>query len=520
MQSTNITGRRHRGAAFTAATAAAVLLALWALTALPAGAAESNDWPYDFDTGPCGTPPPPEPAQASGGEAFVGMAAPVTPQRRTEKKNPPRPPVIAVKLRAGDPIDWNTDPNDMNNLLKWMQAEMDVNFSWEVKPLSDVNLEGETAPVLYRTGHLPFSFSESERQRLRQYVMRGGLIIFDTCWGMEGFAESVRREMAEIFPEHPLKPLALDHPVYHAYYQDAGMVQFTPFSGGHTAPAELEGIEIGCRLGVIFSPHDLSCGWDMHTNKIEGGSWIETQDALRLGANIISYATATRDMDASLAHAKAYVDDSPTTAHRFRIGQLIHEGDWQPDRAALQNLLETVGEKTAIQISFATEGVEADFGSLSRFPFLYVTGHDDFTWDQDQVAAIRRYLANGGFIFADACCGRQAFDVAFRREIAKVLGEESGNLGWLRANHPIYTIHNDIERVRFTEAAHQRSRHVQGDQRPRLMGATVDGRLAVVYSPLALNVGWRVSPVPYSVGYAPESALDLGVNVVMYAMTQ
>lgn len=477
---------------------------------------------YDVDTGPCGTPPPPEPAQASGAEAFQGMAAPVTPQRRTEKKNPPKAPVIAVKLRSGDPLDWNTDPNDINNLLMWMQANMDVNFSWEDKALGDVDLEAEAAPVLYRTGHRAFSFSEAERQRLRDYVMRGGLIIFDTCWGMDEFADSVQREMAEIFPDHPLKELPLDHPVYNAYYEDAGMVQFTDFSGGGTQPAGLKGIEIDCRLGVIFSPHDMSCGWDMHTNELEGGSWIESEHALRLGANIISYATATRDMSASLAESKAFVDESSTTTDRFRVGQLIHEGDWQPNTVGLQNLLDRVGEKTALQISFATDGVEPSFEDLSRHPFLYVTGHGDFTWSDAQVAAIRRYLANGGFIFADACCGRQAFDIAFRREMGKVLGEgqSAGELAWLRSNHPIYSIHNQIEQVQYTEAAHQRSRHVRDDQRPRLMGAEIDGRLAVVYSPLAMNVGWRVSPVPYAVGYGPESALDLGVNVVMYAMMQ
>ncbi|MFW6058718.1 MAG: DUF4159 domain-containing protein [Phycisphaeraceae bacterium] len=472
---------------------------------------------------PCGTPPPPKPAQASSAEAFQGMSAPVAPQRRTEKKNPPRPPTIAIKLKSGDPLDWNTDPNDINNLLIWMKSKLEVNFTWEAKDLNEVDLTGETAPLLYRTGHRAFSFTPDQRQRLRDYVMRGGTIIFDTCYGKAGFAESVREEMAQIFPDHPLKQLALDHPVYHAYYPNAGMVQYTEGSGGHTGPAELEGIEVNCRLGVIFSPHDLSCGWDMHTNNIEGGSWIESEYALRLGANIVSYATATRDMGVSLTEAKAYVDESETTMDRFRVGQLIHEGEWRPDEVGLQNLLDQVGQKTALQISFATEGVEPDAGELSRYPFVYMTGHDEFTWSEAQVAAIRRYLANGGFIFADACCGREAFDVAFQREMGKVLRSSDGEgtpLAALPPKHAIYSIHKTVDRVQYTEATHIRSRNVRDDGQPQLLGATVNGRVAVVYSPIALNVGWRVNPVPYAVGYDPESALDLGMNVVMYAMTQ
>ena len=44
------------------------------------------------------------------------------------------------------------------------------------------------------------------------------------------------------------------------------------------------------------TPHDLSCGWDMHTHVIEGNSYIESEDGLKVGANYIAYATATRDL--------------------------------------------------------------------------------------------------------------------------------------------------------------------------------------------------------------------------------
>ena len=53
---------------------------------------------------------------------------------------------------------------------------------------------------------------------------------------------------------------------------------------------------------------------------------------------------------------------------------------------------------------------------------------------------------------------------------------------------------------------------------PSLEGITVDGQLAVVYSPLDLGCGWELKPHPYGVGYAWRDAIRLGVNVVVYAV--
>ena len=92
---------------------------------------------------------------------------------------------------------------------------------------------------------------------------------------------------------------------------------------------------------VVFSPHDLSCGWDMHTHELGDCSYIESEDSLKIGANLVAYATATRDLNVSLADAKTYVDAEPTKADKFRVGQIVHEGDWNPDPVGLRNLLDT-----------------------------------------------------------------------------------------------------------------------------------------------------------------------------------
>ena len=182
------------------------------------------------DAGPCGRAPPPKPARASAAEGIPPLPLPAQTLRRTEKKKPPRPPVVVVKIRTGTRLDWGTDPNDVNNLLIWMKSNLGVNFTYEKRRLGQINLEAGNVPVLYRSGHHAFSFSPAQRRQLRQYLLGGGMMIFDACCGRQKFAESARREIKAILPEYRLKPISLDHPIFNCYYQNASWVRFTPHS--------------------------------------------------------------------------------------------------------------------------------------------------------------------------------------------------------------------------------------------------------------------------------------------------
>ena len=54
---------------------------------------------------------------------------------------------------------------------------------------------------------------------------------------------------------------------------------------------------------------------------------------------------------------------------------------------------------------------------------------------------------------------------------------------------------------------------------PVLYGMEVDGKLCLIYSPYDLEGGWNEVRYPLSRGYMPESAKQLGANIIMYVMT-
>ena len=143
-----------------------------------------------------------------------------------------------------------------------------------------------------------------------------------------------------------------------------------------------------------------------------------------------------------------------------------------------------------------------------------MTGHREFHWNPDEAARLQRYLKAGGLLFADACCGRMSFDMAFRRELGKVFPGQK--LERLPLDHPLYHCHYDVERVEYTP----RGREDFGPfDTPELEAITRDGRVAVVYSKFDLGNGWEQFPHAYSYGLKDEAALKIGTNMIVYAIT-
>jgi hypothetical protein len=274
----------------------------------------------------------------------------------------------------------------------------------------------------------------------------------------------------------------------------------------------LEGIDFGCRTGVIFSSCDLTCGWDGHEHP--RGTRVLIDQARQVGANLITYIIGTFQLGRFLSTTKVYHEATAPTRDDFVFAQLIHEGDWDPDPSAVHNLLKHVRDHSTMEVKFKRENVQLKDPKMSEYPLLYITGHRDFAWSAEETALLQRYLKAGGLLLADACCGRKAFDIAFRRAMAKALPDH--RLERLPADHPVYHCHYDVKRVAYTPRVQEDYGQINA---PELEGVTIDGRLAVIYSRFDLGNGWEQFPHAYSYGLKDESALQIGTNVLVSAVT-
>lgn len=460
-------------------------------------------------------PPPARPKRRSGGEGFPPLPLPVTPLRRTEKKREPTPPVLIAKIEYAS--DLYNITSDVRNLLKWIGKQSGIHYSPKTIPLKRFSFDPIQIPVMYLSGHDPIPDIEDNTIRLiREYVYSGGTILANACCGDRRFTESFRRFIRKVFPEKGLYKLGYGHPIFHCWY-NIEEIRFQKGTGEEfTAEPLLEGVDIGCRTAIIFSAADLANGWYGQDPPMafKEGFWVRGYDARRLGANIVTYILA------NLIYARTFplLQEEYKSAIKgieesFRFAQIVHGGDWDPNPSAIYRLQKYLSENTTLNFEFGRVNVRLDDPDIFEYPFVYMLGHRAFSFSSAEIATLRKYLLEGGVLFAEACCGRSEFDIAFRREIKRVLPEYS--LRPLDSDHPIYSINYKIENVNLTPFAQD----LLSDKRPLLEAITIDDRIAVIYSPLSISNGWEGIEHPFSLGYMSADSIRLGINIILYIMT-
>ncbi len=101
------------------------------------------------------------------------------------------------------------------------------------------------------------------------------------------------------------------------------------------------------------------------------------------------------------------------------VAQVVYDGEWKTRHAGLSVLLQTFNLKTDIPVKFGLRELRLVRPEVFDAPLLYLTGHEHFTLQRRGAGQLRQYLLNGGFLFAEACCGRKGFDLPSARRSAR-----------------------------------------------------------------------------------------------------
>ena len=137
-------------------------------------------------------------------------------------------------------------------------------------------------PLVIMTGEGAFELPDRERDNLRRYVERGGFLLASAGCSSREWDRSFRREMAQVFPNHPLQALGMDHPVFHTVYD------IRTLEAKHGKPHPLEGVALGGRLGVIYSQDGLNDTAHAPGCCCCGGN--EITNCIQVNVNILAYA--------------------------------------------------------------------------------------------------------------------------------------------------------------------------------------------------------------------------------------
>ena len=115
-------------------------------------------------------------------------------------------------------------------------------------------------------------------------------------------------------------------------------------------------------------------------------------------------------------------------------------------RGALPNLLEFMSKESRDKIKTNYKQVEAvplesDRLFTAKPPFIFFTGSRDFKLTDKEVANLTKYVRLGGAIWGDSSLpGRGSpFDIAFRREMKRVMPDKDKDFAPLSPKDPIFT---------------------------------------------------------------------------------
>lgn len=183
-------------------------------------------------------------------------------------------------------------------------------------------------------------------------------------------------------------------------------------------------------------------------------------------------------------------------------------GDWYSDPSSLPNLITFLREEAALNVNPEEIRLQPEEAELFLHPYLYMTGHGNVRFSNEGIRTLRRYLTSGGFLHADDNYG---MDESFRREMKRVFPEKE----WVELpfDHPIYHIKYD-----FTNGPPKIHKH---DGKPAQgLGLFHNERLVVFYTyETDLGDGWEDPDVHNDPAELHQSALKMGTNIVLYALT-
>jgi len=187
--------------------------------------------------------------------------------------------------------------------------EADQHFLVALKRLSAVDAHAsENAMPLWsdRIREFPFIYlveagamrlSDDEREALRAYLLGGGFLVADDFWGTWAW-ESLEAELARVLPEHAIRDVPMDHPVFHAFYDIDELVQVPNVAQAGTGRThEYDGYVPRTR-GIFDGEGRLMVLINWNTDLGDAWEWADddayplhfSNYAYKLGVNIVIYA--------------------------------------------------------------------------------------------------------------------------------------------------------------------------------------------------------------------------------------
>lgn len=181
-------------------------------------------------------------------------------------------------------------------------------------------------------------------------------------------------------------------------------------------------------------------------------------------------------------------------------------GDWYANPTSVPDLITFCNKNINTKIDEKLINVEVGSPAIFNYPIVFITGHGNILFSDEEAKNLRNYLISGGFLEISDNYG---LDKYIRREMKKVFP----NLEFqeIPLNHPIYhqtfIFENGLPKI-----------HEHNGKPAQAFGIFYKGRLVCFYDYESdLSDGWENKEVHHDSQEIREKALKMGANIVEYA---
>lgn len=196
-------------------------------------------------------------------------------------------------------------------------------------------------------------------------------------------------------------------------------------------------------------------------------------------------------------------------AASYKMAKLKYSGggDWYANRTALPNLIAFCNQNIKTNFSADEAIVEASSADIFNYPFVYLTGHGNIVFSNDEANNLRNYLLGGGFLHIDDNYG---LDKYIRPQMKKVFPEL--DFVELPPNHAIYN-----QTYKFAKGLPKIHEH--DGKRQQGFALIFKGKVVCFYTyECDLGNGWEdFGTYPEDTHESRQNALKMGANIVAYA---
>jgi hypothetical protein len=255
-----------------------------------------------------------------------------------------------------------------------------------------------------------------------------------------------------------------------------------------------------------------------------GGGWGESYvpDDATTAREVPSHSTGTPNW----TNAPGFDKDVFTFCRIRRNRKPSSGGMWATDTPDSDlNLSFRLQQVTSIKVNPNGRYLWLTDPELFNYPFIYMVEPGSLSLDDDEAAALRRYLLNGGFLWVDDFWGEDEWE-GMAEELRKVFPDRQ----WvdLPLDHPLYHCVFDIKsKAQIPGISVWESRHVtweRPDAHTTHHRVIFDdkGRIMVFATHNTDNGdGWEREGEDryYFENFSEKIAYPLGINVIFYVMT-